>query len=282
MPFVFLLLFALICLQSPWPEPPEWLTAPGCAMIVGTMVVASWLTAWLIARVLAWQMARDPERRSSLLRSYGRWRRRHLIALLAAYFTCIYWLGWGHVVIEVWMNAMARLTGSDSPTVLPGVEIAILAPFLVGLLLAWERFYQVERIAYDLTHVDHFIPRLSYLLLQVRHQMLLVVPPILLLLLQQVMFTAFPSWQTEGQLPAIILSVMLVAAFISMPLLLPLFLGLKPLPDGPLRQRLEQTARRLRFGYSNVLVWHTRHLFANAMVTGFVPWVRYIVLTDRL
>jgi STE24 endopeptidase len=49
-----------------------------------------------------------------------------------------------------------------------------------------------------------------------------------------------------------------------------------------LRERLEHTARRLRFGYSNVLVWHTRNLFANAMVTGFIPWIRYIVLTDRL
>ena len=282
MPFVFLLLFALICLQSPWPEPPDWLTAPGCAMIVGTIMLASWLTAWLISRVLAWQMIRDPDRRIGILRGYGRWRRWHLIGLLAAYLASLYWLGWGHVVIDAWKSAIARLSDTANPNLLPGAEIAILAPFLIGLLLAWERFYQVERTAYDLTHLDHFIPRFSYLLLQVRHQMLLVMPPMLLLLLQQFLFTAFPSLQEESYLPAAILGVMLVAAFISMPLLLRLFLGLKPLPPGPLRDRLEHTARRLGFGYSNVLVWHTRHLFANAMVTGFVPWVRYIVLTDRL
>jgi STE24 endopeptidase len=83
-------------------------------------------------------------------------------------------------------------------------------------------------------------------------------------------------------MPAIIATVMLATAFLSMPILLRLFLGLKPLPAGRLRERLENTARRLRFGYSNVLVWHTRNLFANAMVTGFIPWLRYIVLTDRL
>jgi Zn-dependent protease with chaperone function len=74
----------------------------------------------------------------------------------------------------------------------------------------------------------------------------------------------------------------MVLMLILMPLLLRFFLGLKPLPPGPLRERLESTARRLNFRYSNVLVWHTRHLFANALVTGFIPWIRYIVLTDRL
>src|SRR5204863_6652750 len=46
--------------------------------------------------------------------------------------------------------------------------------------------------------------------------------------------------------------------------------------------RLVGTARRLRFRFSNVLVWNTRNLVANAMVTGFIPWVRYVILTDRL
>ena len=64
--------------------------------------------------------------------------------------------------------------------------------------------------------------------------------------------------------------------------LLRFFLGLKPLSAGPLRDRLEASARRLGFHFSDVLVWHTRNLFANAMVTGLVPWLRYVVLTDRL
>jgi STE24 endopeptidase len=82
--------------------------------------------------------------------------------------------------------------------------------------------------------------------------------------------------------PVLVMASMVVAALLAMPILLRLFLGLRPLPPGPLRERLESTAQRLRFRYSNILVWHTRNLFANAMVTGFVPWIRYIVLTDRL
>jgi len=75
---------------------------------------------------------------------------------------------------------------------------------------------------------------------------------------------------------------LMAVALMLMPLLLRVLLGLKPLPPGPLRDRLEATAQRLGFRYSNILVWNTRHLMANALVTGFIPWVRYIVLTDRL
>jgi len=61
-----------------------------------------------------------------------------------------------------------------------------------------------------------------------------------------------------------------------------LFLGLKPLPPGVLRDRLEAAARRTGLGYSDILVWETRNSVANAMVTGLTPWFRYIILTDRL
>jgi Zn-dependent protease with chaperone function len=104
----------------------------------------------------------------------------------------------------------------------------------------------------------------------------------LLLLFQQILFGLFPGLYEQGYLPAVIALGMIALAFILMPLLLRFFLGLKPLPPGPLRDRLEAAADRLGFRFSNILVWHTRNLFANAMVTGLVPWVRYIVLTDRL
>jgi STE24 endopeptidase len=67
-----------------------------------------------------------------------------------------------------------------------------------------------------------------------------------------------------------------------MPWILRLVLGWKPLPPGLLRQRLQASARRLRFRCSNILVWNTRRGMANAMVIGILPWIRYVVFTDRL
>jgi STE24 endopeptidase len=284
MPFIYLLLFALICLQGSWPAPRIGLTEQGSAILVGTMVVASWLSAGLIAQVLSWQLIHQHDQRSALMRRYGRLRKYHFIGLLIAYLTSLYALGWGHVLHHVWLEWTPSHFAVHDTGNLPGYQIAVLLPFLAALLLGWERFYHFEKTAYELAHEsDHFMSRTAYLIMQVRHQFYLVVPPILLLLLQQLLFGLFPHLhQEESYVPAVIALSMIAAAFILMPLLLRIFLGLQPLPVGPLRDRLEAAARRLGFRYSNVLIWHTRGLFANAMVTGIVPWIRYIVLTDRL
>lgn len=335
MPFIFLLLFALICLQTQWPALPSWLTGEGCCILVGTMVVASWLAAWVIAWPIAWQMKREPDHRAFLLGRYIRLRRYHFIGLLSVYLISLYLLGWGRLFKNYWgelivgpdneaMTALAGFGHVAAASLIehnaPGMEIGLLAPFFAGLLLSWERFYRVEQTAYEVGNVptksgslpstrvqipaaldfpgvlsvsqsisryltasnDGYISKSAYLLLQVRHQLLLVMPPIFLLFLQQLLFACFPHWDEASYFPAIVGILMMAAAFLSMPFLLRLFLGLTPLPAGPLRDRLEQTAIRLRFGYSNVLVWNTKNLFANALVTGFIPWLRYIVLTDRL
>src|SRR5207245_1434738 len=66
------------------------------------------------------------------------------------------------------------------------------------------------------------------------------------------------------------------------PWILRVVLGLRPLPPGPLRSRLEGVARRLNCRCSDILLWRTHDSLANAMVTGVSPWLRYVILTDRL
>jgi STE24 endopeptidase len=73
-----------------------------------------------------------------------------------------------------------------------------------------------------------------------------------------------------------------VGVFISLPWILRLVLALEPLPAGPLRERLEAAARRMKFRCSNILLWNTHGHVANAMVAGILPAPRYVLLTDRL
>ncbi|MCS7046943.1 MAG: M48 family metallopeptidase, partial [Gemmataceae bacterium] len=75
---------------------------------------------------------------------------------------------------------------------------------------------------------------------------------------------------------------LLAFGLVLIPMFLRWFLGLRPLPAGPLRDRLSRTAARLRFRVNDILVWDTQHSVANALVTGVVPWLRYVVITDRL
>jgi Zn-dependent protease with chaperone function len=77
-------------------------------------------------------------------------------------------------------------------------------------------------------------------------------------------------------------SVTLGAVFVSMPLIIRFLLGLKPLPEGPVRDRLMAASKRLNFRATDILLWNTRSGMANAMVIGVVPWLRYVVFTDRL
>ena len=56
----------------------------------------------------------------------------------------------------------------------------------------------------------------------------------------------------------------------------------RPLPPGPLRDRLEGLAARARFRHRNILVWDTGDSMLNAAVTGSLPKFRYVLLTDAL
>lgn len=56
----------------------------------------------------------------------------------------------------------------------------------------------------------------------------------------------------------------------------------RPLPAGPLRDRLARLARRHGFRYTDILIWDTGGTLVNAGVTGTLPAFRYVLLTDAL
>ena len=95
MPFVFLLIFALLNFQAVWPE-ADWLdwhvglVAPW-AMVLGFWLVADWRTRQFCRR-----LARSPEDYAWLWRHYVQQRRRLTILLTACYLAVLYGLGWGY------------------------------------------------------------------------------------------------------------------------------------------------------------------------------------------
>ena len=284
MPFLLLLLFALICLQGRWPDPPAGMAPRDSVLAMAGVIFVFWLLAWGIALAYQWRLARDPARPHALLRRFGKWRRMHTFGLIFAYLGTLYYLGWGKFLADLCFREVQRPSGELARQIdVPGFEVYLFAPLLVGLILSWERFYLMEWRTFERRNApDHFISKGTFLSLQIRHNLLIVMPPMILLMLHQLLTSLVPDTKEyEAWLPALGFLLM-IGALVCIPWLLRAFLGLKPLPPGPLRDRLEATARRLGFRYSNVLVWDTRHSVANAMVTGFVPWVRYIVLTDRL
>jgi STE24 endopeptidase len=277
MPFVFLLVFALVSFQGRWPDPPAWLGfGPGfCVGLFAplAMVTCFWLlAAWRTQRFCR-RLAAAPSEHAWLWRHYLNSRRRETLLLTACYLGVLFGLGWGFVGKE-WAAEM-NLTALT--------ELLLFAPYLGSLALGWTQSFRAERTAHRLAQVpEPFIRLGSYLGFQIRHNLLLVVPPMVLTVALRGSLLAFPGIDGYDGAVAAAGVVLLMGAIISVPLILRVFLGLRPLPPGPLRDRLETTALRLRFRFNDILVWNTRRSVANAMVSGAIPWLRYVVLTDLL
>jgi STE24 endopeptidase len=302
MPFLLLLVITFACLPVKWPEPPAWLGPGGCALLTlaGTLLLMG--LAGLLSRTLSRQVARHPEQRSLLVRRYTSWKFYYFLILLSVYGYSLYALGWVATVRSL------PILGVKAP---PGVELLILVPFLLPLLFSWAVFYNVERAIHDSAPKGSLSPpekgsdrlylggqtpfreesvrreatalpgRASYVGVQVQHNLILAFPPVLLMVLQEVIRQFVPGMDLDWLTPLLSLGLIAVL-FMTLPWMLRLLLCLKPLPDGPLRERLLAAARRLKFRCNDILVWNTRNGIANAMVTGLLPCLRYVVVTDRL
>ncbi len=277
MPFVLLLLAFLLYVQDPWAAPRFDLTPDEAVFATLGGLGGFVLLAGVLALGICIALHRAPYARYEVLKRFASLRRWHFIGYTAFFICSLYVLGWGWA-----LNQMLDERWS------PFVKPLVLGPYLVGLILTWACYYDVDRAAHGtLWHaLDRpFISRWAYLGLSIRHNLMLLIPPLLLMMMQETLQSVFPQLKHREEFPILTLSVlagMMTVSIVFIPWLLRLFLGLRPLPPGELRDHLTATARRLNFRFSDILVWDTRGTQANAMVTGLVPMLRYIILTDRV
>jgi Zn-dependent protease with chaperone function len=292
MSFLLMVFFVLVCLFEDYPAPLVLPSLGGSALLTWLTVAVVAGNAWRVSWVVRRRLERGPHGREGVLHRYERARFYHQLGLLAAYVLCLTVFGWGWSVNHFWGAGE-----SGGPV---GAELLVLAPFLAAQLASWTFFYDAERASQraarrlleEGAEAAAWIEppraasaggRASYVLFQFRQKLGLVFIPVLLLVFQKELYRELPhawrDWQGLANAGGILA---LALVFVTMPWIVRLVLGLTPLPPGPLRDRLWATARRLKFRCSNVLLWNTRSGMANAMVIGIVPWVRYVVFTDRL
>ncbi len=286
MPLLLLLFLMLVCLPDDYPPPMGLIGQhPGRAAAVSLLamlgvVLAAALISYRVQRQLYGHLAR----REVVLRRYNSWRLYHTILLGGTYALTLAVAGWGWAVQVV--CRVPRL-GTDALIVCPGAEMLVLAPFLLGLVLSWLCLYDAERAIHDTSaSADPAAPfwgRWTYLGFHVRHTLGLVMIPVVLMVAEKAFRRQFPTLDKDHPVPMYLAGgVLLAAIFVGLPFILRLVLGLRSLPDGPLRRRLLAAGQRLHFRCSDILLWNTRGVIANAMVVGVVPLLRYVLLTDRL
>lgn len=200
----------------------------------------------------------------------------------------LYYLGWGETV-------QSRLLG---PIHLAGADLAVSLLITLPVYLAWLGLYwaqyPAERASREqaiVQHIDANLPVHSppslrqYLEHHVRTGPgTMILPALAVLLLRDLQFYAIrasglhpPEW-----LQALLYFSATLVVYALSPLLLERILRTRPLPPGHLRLRLELLAARSNVRVSKLLIWQTGNSSGNAMVTGILPPLRYVLISDLL
>lgn len=201
----------------------------------------------------------------------------------------------GNVYSLIWITAYAvfLLPGRWSDVVAGWVSphwwlptrLLVLAPMLAIFLVAcWGSFLMsaVVRRATAAQAPPHAAPPpfllKAYLAFQFRQQLLILLLPYAF---------AFGVrdlgvWRFGPTVETPVLLVTFLAIYVLSPLMFRFVWPTEPLPPGPLRDMLEQAARRSGTSISGIYIWHTGGVMVNACLTGVAPPLRYIFLTDTL
>jgi len=171
--------------------------------------------------------------------------------------------------------------------------LAVLAPFVAGLLLTWVLDYPFHRVA-RARIVSHLgsspaggaWTRAEHLAYNVRHHLLFIAAPVGLIVLIRDLLHLYAWWLVpEGLREYVLPAGMVLAAggvFLLAPLMVVRIWRTQPLAAGPLREELLAFSRRLGLRFRDLLVWLSGGVVANAGVMGLVAPVRYVLLSDAL
>lgn len=272
MPLLLLFYLILTALPLPWSNPRFGLGPRGSAGVTAGLMLMPVLAAWLLGGNTARRLRIDPHRRGEIVRRYNRGKLLQLYALMAMHLLALA-LGWG------WS---AEQIGG------PATELLRMAPFLLALGLGWAGYYPADRSIQEppgepeeICRSGPFRSRAGYVVFMARQRLAFVGVPLAMFLVQQALLRSVPEVFSGARLGLVMIGIVALAVALA-PLGLRLMLGLRPLPSGPLRDRLAAAGRRLKVRYADILLWDTRGTVANAMLAGVLPWFRYILLSDRL
>jgi STE24 endopeptidase len=277
-----LLVFALTaaCLPIEWPAPFMGGGVLFAAVSTGSAVALSLLAAMTARIWVVRAIRRNPARKPQIVHVYSRFRRFMFFANLVLVSLCIVILGWGWAVQQLFLIAW-----NGKPRLAPFAELMVPLPYFLILFGAWTIYFDAERILHCTSVIGpvkrEFFGRAGYFFHQLRQFGLLVMLPVILVVTYQsslrfIPETARSEWFRIGSIAAIFV------LFLNMPLLNKPILGLKTMPPGPVRARLEAMSHRLHFRCTDYLLWPTHGAIANAMIVGILPKVRYVIFTDRL
>jgi Zn-dependent protease with chaperone function len=207
----------------------------------------------------------------------------HAWAFLVTRVACLGLFG-----VQVWLFGwpdLAHRLGLRS-WILVDVLVALL-PYALHLVTIWTISYRAER-RFRFSRWSSA----GYVVFQTRQLLLPLLPLLSLIAIRDALellagyvpaVERYHLW-LEHLVPvqwATIIGLFVLVTLIA-PLLFKLLWRMRPLPDGPLRRRLEAFGARVGFRARDILLWPTSGNVLNAAIIGILPRLRYVMLTDGL
>lgn len=246
--------------------------AAGCFWVIGGVGFIA-LVSFLLGRSTAWRVARRGYVSTKLRRGYLFGSRLIGVLTLSVFGLMIHEGGWPRVVRMGF--------GLDRLILLP--DVLIILPFLVTQLASWWGLYPAERVLRPVAGSSRAAGLPRYLGLKVRQTLGLLLPVMLVFSLgQDLLGKLWPGMTFAAPAEPIGMALMGLIVLLGSPLFVRLAWPSRPLPPGPLRDRLERLASRFGFRCTDILVQDTGLSVVNAGVAGTLPWFRYVFLTDAL
>lgn len=242
--------------------------------LAAASIAAVAAVSFAVGRFVAWRVDRGGYGSERLRRAYAIAGRVVAILVLLSYASILYVANWRSIVeIDFGLRGAFFLD-----------EFLILLPYLIAQFSAWWGLYAAERsLRLASTRISDRGGLFVYLSLKARQSLALALPIVLIFLLGEDLGDRFaPNLDRSPWLQLGLIGLIGSTVLITAPAFVRLSLPASPLPDGPLRRRLETLMRRCGFRCSNILIWRTGHSLVNAGVTGIWSRYRYVLLTDAL
>ena len=285
MQMIVLMAFAVVLSLSP-ADTPRLIHAGWPLLAAATalyLIVTAALTGW-ITRVAVRRLLRAEQSFSAIVHGH---HRRLLLAQA--------WLAAG-VAGLVTLGLTDRLGALPYLSAVPLFEEGVvLGLFLAGLLIYWAIGYRFDQrvrwqVEQDLMLAGRPVRAGwslgEYLGFNLRHHFLFVAVPVGLIMLVHELLdrtaAVLPSGRAVAAAVMVAQGLSVVMVFFFSPALLIRVWRTRPLPDGPLRRRLERLCRRIGLRYRQIRIWDTGGVLVNAGVMGLHRAVRYILISDAL
>ena len=244
-----------------------------CGLLMALLVIAARIVA---AASVAGLQAESGLDAAWPLR-YRRLRKFHALAWGLTIAAIYFGLGWPQIVRENWRLRDVFLLD----------DALILLPVLLSLFLTWWAWGWADqalksRRAEQLGQASRPVGGLRATLLLARHLLVPVLVPLLLVLAAQDVAARYASGTSFSGANIFLVFPLLFVIVIGFPWVMCYLWRTESLAAGVLRDRLRQVEQRLGVRTRDVLIWHTDGTICNAVLVGFFPGSRYVLLSDGL